>query len=494
MMNNIIPMSKLFKPITILFAISFIFFNNLSAQFSSSENSQNSINAIAFNSISITIGGDFIVNGSFPSLNTERLDQFVTRIYNETKATLLTAVRSEEGMVEFKKNFEKYALRNIELKRKDGSELIIDLAMFRLTGNFEHNPYLKDGDVIVFPAYDDKVHFVSIDGAVNKPTEFQFVEGDNLQTAIFFAHGINTAYTDITKAEITRLKNNGETIETVEVPVYEEYPLQVGDRIRVLYSELNKQKYQVLVLGEVNRPGYIPISKNSTTLKEVIEKAGGFTPNASLKFSELVRNYDSFNTLRKEILARSVTEQNLMDLEETFRSNLIDLELLRMYRTANLQFRDTLYFKLDNQLRIFESSVSVDFAEINKPDSETSKFIVNDGDVIIVPQKSETVFVWGGVRESGYYNVDGQKSVWDYINDAGGYTDIAYGDDEVYLIKGKSRDWYLVEDHEEVPVEAGDYIYVKKERPIQEFWWYLGVIGSIAGILGGVATLVLLFK
>lgn len=495
MMNNIIPVKKLINQIKI-FSLFFLILaaNNLYAQFSSGDESRSNLNALSLNALSITIGGEFIVNGSFPSLTTERLDQFVTRVYNETKATLLAAIRSEEGMSEFKQKYEKYALRNIKLIRKDGSEQVIDLAKFRLTGNFEHNPYLKDGDVIVFPAYDDKVHFVSIDGAVNKPTEFQFVEGDDLQTALFFAHGINTAYTDITIAEITRLENNGETEKVLEVNLNEKFPLEPGDRIRVLYSELNKQKYQVLVLGEVNRPGYIPISRNSTTLKQVIEKAGGFTPDASLKFSELLRNYDSYNTLRKELLSRSVTEQNLIELEETFRSKLIDLELLRMYRTANLQIRDTLFFKLDNQLRIFESSASVDFKEIYNTDSETSKFVVNDGDVIIVPKKYEKVFVWGGVRESGYYNIDEQKSVWDYINDAGGYTDIAYGDDEVYLIKGKSRNWYLVDDHDDLTVESGDFIYVKKKRPTEEFWFYVGRVSIIAAIIGSVATVILAFK
>ncbi len=493
-MNNIIPGSKLFKRITILFVLSFIFFNNLNAQFSTSENSQNSINTIAFNSISITIGGDFIVNGSFPSLNTERLDQFVTRIYNETKATLLAAIRSEEGMVEFKKNYEKYALRNIKLKRKDGAEQIIDLAMFRLTGDFEHNPYLKDGDVIVFPAYDDKVHFVSIDGAVNKPTEFQFVEGDNLQTAIFFSHGINTAYTDITKAEITRLENNGETEKVLEVNLNEKFPLEPGDRIRVLYSEFNKQKYQVLVLGEVNRPGYIPISKNSTTLKEVINKAGGFTNSASLIYSEILRNFDSYSMIKKEIFKKQYQELPNIELDAAFLNQIEQLEFLEMYRTGILQIRDTLFFNLDNRLRLLDSKVDINFTNIYDDNSEAAKFTLKDGDIIIVPEISNKVLVWGGVKESGYFPLEEGKSVWNYIKDAGGYANIAYGEDEVYLIKGKTRNWYLVEDNENIPVEAGDYIYVKKERPTEEFWFYLSRIGAVAGLLGSIATIILVFQ
>ena len=101
--------------------------------------------------ISVTIGGNFIVNGTFSSSPTERLDQFVTRVYNSYRATMLNAIRDENSMQKFQAKYEKHALRNIELLRKNGDKEILDLMKFRLDGDFKKNPYLLEGDLIIFP-------------------------------------------------------------------------------------------------------------------------------------------------------------------------------------------------------------------------------------------------------------------------------------------------------------------------------------------------------
>ena len=42
--------------------------------------------------------------------------------------------------------------RGLILKNANGEEIIIDLAKFRVNGDFINNPYLKNDDVIIFPA------------------------------------------------------------------------------------------------------------------------------------------------------------------------------------------------------------------------------------------------------------------------------------------------------------------------------------------------------
>ncbi|MCB0731923.1 MAG: SLBB domain-containing protein, partial [Ignavibacteriae bacterium] len=270
----------------------------------------NASSMMALQQISVTIGGEFIVNGSFPASATERVDQFITRTYNTYYAAILTAIKDENSAIVFRKKYEKFALRNIELIHKDGRKEVVDLANFRLTGDFSQNPYIKEGDLIIFPTLDLETNFISVTGAVNKELEFQFVEGDDLQTALFFARGINTAYKNVNKAIISRLEDNGQKEVEIEVNLNSDTKLKSGDRIRVIFDERNNFNYRVLVIGEVNRPGYIPISRNSTTLKEVIIKAGGFTENASLKFSELIREYDSYSALRKKSIEESYNNSN----------------------------------------------------------------------------------------------------------------------------------------------------------------------------------------
>ena len=52
-------------------------------------------------------------------------------------------------------------------------------------------------------------------------------------------------------------------------------------------KESQKKGFNVIVSGEVNNPGRIPITKNNTTISEVIKQAGGFKHDASLKRAKL---------------------------------------------------------------------------------------------------------------------------------------------------------------------------------------------------------------
>ena len=58
--------------------------------------------------------------------------------------------------------------------------------------------------------------------------------------------------------------------------VFDWKQLKKGDRIRVLADETQRKDFKVLTLGEFMMPGFIPIKKEHTTLKEVVDKAGGF--------------------------------------------------------------------------------------------------------------------------------------------------------------------------------------------------------------------------
>ena len=57
----------------------------------------NNTNLLSMATISVTIGGDFPVTGSFPAFISERVDQFVTRIFWLT-ATALPRVISTSSL------------------------------------------------------------------------------------------------------------------------------------------------------------------------------------------------------------------------------------------------------------------------------------------------------------------------------------------------------------------------------------------------------------
>ncbi len=445
--------------------------------------------------ISVTIGGEFIVTGSFPAYSGERVDQFITRIFNEARNNLQLPVTNEKLFLQILSKADEYSLRGITLKRVDGTEITLDLLKFRLTGNFDYNPYLKNDDVIIFPKSDLEYNFIEINGAVNKPTKLQFVVGDKLQDAIFFARGISQAYENVDSAIISRLSYDGKKEEIIKVSVNENVNLKRGDRIKLVANQPRRKSYKVLVLGEVNKPGYVFITENNTSLKEVINKAGGFTAEASLQDAEIVRNLNRFQTLMKYAMERKGVENPLENLpvNEDENEYWLKLETLRMFRTSDLMYEDSLYFNVSNQLRILEGTNIVDFSDIYADTSTVGKFIVKDGDVIIIPEKFEAVYVFGQVGAAGYYKYSQGKDYSYYINQAGGLTGTAKSDDEIFVIKGKSREWISIDSSKDFTIEPGDYIYVLKDIP-RDMWYYIGRIGTIAGILGSIATIVLLFK
>ena len=455
-------------------------------------NSSSKIDLARASLISVTVGGAFITNGTFPASMTERVDQFITRIFTEAGSRTLSAARDEKLIAKVKSELDGYAKRDITLKRISGEVIKLDLEKFRLTGDFKFNPYLRNDDVIIFPAFDLNTGFVEIIGAVNKETKFQFVDGDNLSDALLFAGGLNKAYDNIKSAEISRLNNSGDREEIISADIDGAFPLKRGDRIRVVADPNQKRVFKALVLGEVKNPGYVYIKQNGSLLNEVIQKAGGFTSLADLSRAEVVRNYNAIEMMKKyQLTDEYLNSPEKYYLPETMLKMRQMQDALTLLRTDNLQLEDTLFFSIDNQLRVLRGESLVDFTKLSDPQSDESNFSIKDGDLIIVPQPFDYVYVFGQVANFGYIKYSEGKNYKYYLEKAGGKTEMARdGDEEDVVIKGKGKSW-ITKNKENIKIEAGDYIYVPKVIP-RNFNFYLSRIGSIAGIVGSVATIILL--
>jgi len=425
--------------------------------------------------ISVTIGGAFVVTGSFSASITERVDQFVTRIYAQAVQNYNKDVPQKRREVFFggvnlndaEMNLFEFSKRGITLIRSNGEKLTIDLAKFRLNGDFINNPYLKNDDVLIFPVLQLEKNFFSIQGAVNKPGEYQYVAGDRLSDAIDLAMGINPAYENVNEVIINRLSYDGEKEELLKFKISDNPELNIGDRIMVLSEETGRKNFKVFLIGEVNKPGYINITKNNTALRDVITRAGGFKQNADLNRSELIRGVNVF--------------KNILFTEE--------FENMMMMRMANITDEDSLSFAIDNKLRFARGNGIIDFNEILNENSNEGNFIVKDGDVIFIPEKLNLVYVFGQVKKPGYIEYREGELYDYYIDKADGKGEMAK--DEVYVIKGQSRTWLEVKEKQKIEIEAGDYIWVPKDIP-RTFNYYMDRITLVSSVVGTLATLILI--
>jgi protein involved in polysaccharide export with SLBB domain len=468
---------------------SLLFYLTAYPQFSQDQTTKSDM--MNMGTISVTIGGSFPINGTFPALITERVDEFVTRMYAEAVNLTLQTITDTEIYRKLKEELANFALRGIKLKRATGEELKIDLQKFRLNGDFVNNPYLKNDDVLVFPTYDIGHNFFSVYGAVNKPGTFFYVEGDKISDALELVDGINPAYENVDSIEISRLSYDGQTQTKVVFPIDEEFQIQRGDRFRFLALENSKRNFAVFVLGEVNIPGTIPITKNNTTLYEVIQLCGGFTPQASLRRAR-VYSKNSLAMLLEKQYDISLNEQPELE-NPKYRNIILNLELALMYRMSNISTDDTNYFNLENQLRVLIEGSSLDFHKIEDPNSDIAKYVVQSGDIIVIPQKQNSIYVFGQVLRPGHVTYIEGKDYKYYVNEASGLGELAV-DDEIMIIKGGSRAWISTE-NDSVTIEEGDYIYVPKESLrstrsyVMEYAVYLSVLASIAAILLSIVTI-----
>jgi protein involved in polysaccharide export with SLBB domain len=250
---------------------------------------------------------------------------------------------------------------------------------------------------------------------------------------------------------------NGDLLLESQIP---DVALEPGDRIVVRARPEARADFTVRVEGEVYFPGTYPITRDNTRLVDVIRKAGGFTEFASIKTSEVIR--------------RSVRRED------------IGLERLLSYR-GGARSEDSLYYNLETDLRLQKEIVNVDFEALFLRGDSTQDIMLRDRDVIRIPSRQSTIYVFGQVSSPGHIPFLSGADIEYYVRQAGGYTDRARPDD-MRIVKAKTRQWLSPDD---TMVEEGDYIWIPKEIE-RSFDYYMAIIGQTAAILSVALSIVLL--
>jgi protein involved in polysaccharide export with SLBB domain len=361
------------------------------------------------------------------------------------------------------------SLRNIKLIRANGDTMAVDLVRYYATGDARCNPYVLDKDVIWVPAENLAGNSVSVYGGVRVPGRFEFHDGDSLRALLQIAQG-PTALADLSDVEIARFLPDGQQVQILHFNLQaphnghvQDITLQKNDRIFVRERHKLRRERTVFVKGEVWRPGAYALTHHGTTLSEIIERAGGFTPEASIAEAKIIRTYENPDSLLANPDYARLVEVRLTDL--------------------NLEGRE--YFNYEAAIK--RGFVAVDFVKLFNHQEKSADITLVEGDEIYVPSLRQTVYVYGQVNNPGYVTyVEGMNHRY-YLQKAGGFGKKA-DRDKIRVLKRGSKAWLKPEG---ASIEPGDEIFVSRVAR-RSLAYYFNFGRDILQTATGLATVVLL--
>jgi polysaccharide biosynthesis/export protein len=364
------------------------------------------------------------------------------------------------------------SLRNIILRRQNGDSVNVDLVRYYATGNTIHNPYVLDGDRIIVRPEDLRSNAVSVYGGVRLPGRFEFHPGDSLNVLLEISQGFTeNAIRD--SVEIIRIVDDGDNFERIVVNGNDilngsfNLALQKNDRVIVMERAEIRREHTVFVQGEVHYSGAFPIENGNTKLSEIIASTGGFTRDAAIAEALIFR--------------RNTGEEWDPLLSNPDYQRLRDMRLSRM----NIEGRE--YFNYEAAIR--RDYVSVDFRKLFLEGDSSADVILEDGDIIVIPRRSNTVYIFGQVAHPGYIDIQSGWRVDQYIERAGGLSDAARSRG-MRVIKAGSKEWVKPGN---TTIEPGDAIWVPRKRD-RDTGYYLAFARDILQITTGLFTIYFLIQ
>lgn len=187
------------------------------------------------------------------------------------------------------------SLREISLVRNGKKIATVDVYDFILNGNAAGDIRLHDGDVITVPTYRN---LVDVAGKVKRPMCYEMKDGENIRTIVEYAGGFTG---DAYKSNIRLIRRNGVEYQlyTVDSGDFEGFTLMDGDSLTV-EPMIDRYENRVDIQGAVYRPGAYQLSKDISTVSQLLKKAEGLKGDA---FTNRALLYREREDLTREVLS-----------------------------------------------------------------------------------------------------------------------------------------------------------------------------------------------
>nr|MBA2248796.1 SLBB domain-containing protein [Chitinophagaceae bacterium] len=195
-------------------------------------------------------------------------------------------------------------MRNIQIKRNGRLIDSIDVYKYLTRGDFGQHLYLENNDFIIVPIYDKKV---LASGQFKRPMYYQLKANEGTKDLLRYTGGFTPdAYA--TGGQIIRTVNEEQTIKNVNLLEVTDEPLFNGDQVVV--NPINPGLVnKVVIRGEVAYPNAYELRKGDR-LFDVINRAGGITPNAYIQRAYVYKHGADSSVLHADKVDISLADLN----------------------------------------------------------------------------------------------------------------------------------------------------------------------------------------
>lgn len=265
---------------------------------------------------------------------------------------------------------------------------------------------LQKNDILYIPSHYDlnDMGTVTIHGEVARPGDYLYAKNMTIEDLIIQAGGLlesaSTQRVDVSR----RLKDPKSEAETARVSETFRFAIKDGfiidgdptftlspyDEVYIRQSPVYRKQTNVMVTGEVLFPGEYALTHKSQRLSEIIEQAGGITSFGFVKGARLTR---MMNDEEKE------RQKSVIKMSQNSKDSISE---------AMLDISNTY-------------SVGIDLEKAIKNPGSQADVVLREGDIIEVPEYTNTVKISGAVMHPNTVSYVDKKPVKYYIEQAGGF-------------------------------------------------------------------------
>jgi polysaccharide export outer membrane protein len=331
--------------------------------------------------------------------------------------------------------------RSIKLIRNQQVIETLDIYDILIDGKFKSTNRLRSGDIVFV---DPRMNVVSVEGAFKRQSKYELLAEENLSDAIKYANELSVD-ADLSNIFLYRtLDGEVKSIPIANISQFKNIKSRDQDRVFVRKNSFRNVK----ISGAIVRPGSYKMIEGQNIF-DLIKEAGGYTQNA---FPE---GAIYLNEQAKEI--NSNASEKLYD---EFIDGLIDI-LQKSSGEMDITPLITLSQQIKNSTP--NGRIIIDLLD------DSSQIVIKNDDSIFIPEKNNSVFMFGEVLNEGALIYKRGADLEFYLGEASGLKEQANAQ-SIFIMypNGQTKQFnrkrnLFASKSQEITIEPGSVIYVPKK-------------------------------